>query len=164
MNQNRIFVVVSKNGIVFDRTDGKNNRLDFIAKHPMGSGYFVFKRENNVVVVFRYSESNTLSYRKELKDPGMYMLATAFVQWIPKTPKEIRLLHRKIRNILDKQLFKLIEEETLEEPFIIKWHLYASRGEFSSKFSIFFSPLDIFSNEFFINSNTYVISFRFLKN
>lgn len=137
MDKNNLFIFVTRNGAIFDRTNGKNERIIFgrVYNALNGSVSFV-KDDNESIVLTRSSSSGKIAYKKELSKAGMYVVTPMFVQPLPQTSKEVRIMYNKIKNLLGSPKFKIIEDSTFDEPLKIQFNIKNDEGVLESRFII----------------------------
>ena len=143
---NNMFIFVTNNGSVFDRTGGKNVRMFPNQRYLTGKGSIEFVKEDGKILIRRFSCENKLSYIKDITTPGMYIVTPLFTQGMAKTSKEVRILYNKLRSVFSKPLFKIIEEKNLDQPFKIRLSLRIEKGISETKFDIFVNPDELSPN------------------
>jgi hypothetical protein len=126
--ETNLFVFVTRGGSFYDRTNGKNKRLFPSDTVTMETGIVSFGKTNGKLYVFRYNESGKELYRKDITEPGMYIVSALFAQPLVKSPKEVRNLYNRLKTSLGKPNFKIEVNEKLRQPFKIKMHTWLDKG------------------------------------
>lgn len=136
-----LIIFVTQRGTVFNRTGGRNDHIQYGMKYSLGTGgYVVFSQENQKTVVTRYTVNNTEGYRVTIKDTGLLIVTNVFVQPLPKTAKEVRLLYNKVKEIFGKINFKIEEIEELTVPYRISLTIKNKFGKYEPWFTIRVNP------------------------
>lgn len=141
MKSKNLIVFVSKGGLVYNRTSGRNDQIQFGVLYSLGiGGHVVFSQEDKQVVVRRYNVHGGEGYKIALATAGMYIITHVYVQPLPKTAKEIRILYNNIKRVFGKANFRVEEKDDLNVPFRIGVHLTNIRGNLESRFVIWIKP------------------------
>jgi molybdopterin converting factor small subunit len=130
-----LFISVTENGAVYNRTNAKNKRLYLGESYKLNDGDVVFIREDDKIFVRRSTEKGQEVYTKEITEPGMYLVSSIFVQPMPKTPKEVRKLYNRLKETIGKPHFKIDVNEKARAPFKIRLHTWLDKG-FNYRFII----------------------------
>lgn len=130
-----MFVYVTKDLVIYDRTNGKNLRLSYDTDYQMGVGSLKFKHLDGRVFVERFSSTGKQVYVKDITESGMYLVSAVFVQPLPKSPKEVRNLYNRLKTSIGKPHFKIDTDDNLSAPFKIKLHTWLDKG-FNYRFII----------------------------
>lgn len=141
MNKNTLYVFLTRNGALFDRTSGKNERIMFNKEYQALNGFLIFTKETDgKVKIKRVSEERKPGYDKVLTEPGMYVLNPLYVQPLPKTSREVRILYNKIKDILSKPRFKIDEDDNFDDPLKIQFVARNEGGVIETKYLIRVNP------------------------
>jgi hypothetical protein len=126
--EKNMFVFITKNGVVYNRTNGKNSRLYFGQQYELMSGQVQFVNENNVVSVIRTASNGRVLYQRVLENTGTYMVSALFVQQLPKSQKEVKNLYNRLKNTIGKPKFKIDVKSKMKEAYKIKLHTWIDKG------------------------------------
>jgi hypothetical protein len=141
MDKNNLFIFVTKGGAVFDRTNGKNERIIFGKEYNATNGLLKFSSSSDKKVsVTRNSYAGKFAYTKELLETGLYIVTPLFVQPLPRTSKDVRILYNRVKNLLGKPKFKIIENQEFIKPVEIQFNAKNEEGVLETRFSIKINP------------------------
>jgi len=147
--KNNMFIFLTKSGSVFNRTNGKNERLYFDKEYNAVNGILIFSRErgNSKVTVTRKSLSGNFVYKKELSQSGMYIITPLFVQPLIRTTKDVRILYNKIKKLLSKPKVKIIDKREFEDPVKIQFIIRNESGVLETRFDVKVNP-ELFNGDY----------------
>lgn len=137
-----LFVFVTKNGVVYDRTNGKNKRMMFNERYPMMVGEVEFISENEQIFVRRFGGDGKEIFCKKITETGMHLISSIFVQALPKSPKEVRNLYNRLKISIGKPHFKIETNEKIRVPYKVKLHTWIDM-KFNYRFIITVKESDI---------------------
>ncbi|CAG7644922.1 hypothetical protein PAESOLCIP111_04846 [Paenibacillus solanacearum] len=139
-----MIIKVMQSGKVIDRTEGKDEYIQVGMKYSLGiGGYVVFSYENQQIVVTRYTLRNTEGYRVSIKEAGLYIVTNVFIQPLPRTAKNIRMLYNKIKETLGQMIFKIDEDQELTVPYHISLVIKKNLGRYETRFIVKANPNDL---------------------
>lgn len=136
MNKGNLFVQVTNTGSVWDKTFGANRRIPWDSKYTLGNNIITFRPKGKLTQVDSINESGDVVYTHDLTEQGMYLIAASFIQKLPTTVKEVRVLYNRLSHQIGKPQFKIVPTDSLEVPFSIKIHAFTQKGVFVYKFVI----------------------------
>lgn len=122
-----LYLFKTQSGSVYDRTAGRNVRLQFNSKYiikPHGS--FVIHESNGEMSVERLDKHNNTVYTYPMNTDGMYMVGDIHAKLTTKTNKYVQRLERYLTGVLGKARFKLTEceKDELFAPYKIVLHVW----------------------------------------
>lgn len=130
-----MFVFVTKNGRVYNRTLGKNEALQYDTQYKIGLGHVVFTREDGNVFVTRTNASGITSFKKDISKSSMYVISALFVQEMASTPKQAKALYNRLKTTIGTPKFKINVKESMRTNYKIKLKTWNDNG-FNYKFVI----------------------------
>jgi hypothetical protein len=135
--KNTLFVFVTKDGIPYDRTNGKNRRLSFDVEYPISNnGVVKFVQEEERIIVQGMNINGKLFYSKDITESGMYLISLLFAQKLPNAPKELRRLYRRLKELIGKPHFKIDVDENISTPYKLRLHTWVDTKGFNYRFLI----------------------------
>lgn len=145
MKNNTMFVFVTKNGIPYDRTNGKNRRLSFDVDYSISNGVVKFIQENGRTLVKGMNLKGKVFYTKDITQSGMYLISLLFSQQLPNTPKELRRLYHRLKELIGKPHFKIDVDENIRTPYKLKLHTWVDAKGLNYRFLIRIKSAEISS-------------------
>lgn len=130
-----MFVFVTKNGRVYNRTLGKNEALQYDTPYKIGLGNVIFTREDGKVFVTRMNASNITSFKKDITTSSMYVISALFVQKLASTPKQAKALYNRLKTTIGTPKFTIRVKESMRMNYKIKLKTWMDDG-FNYKFVI----------------------------
>lgn len=140
MDKRNMYVSVTESGGLYDRTNGRNDRIILDKKYYITNGSVVFTRSGGLVRVTRYAINGELGYVKDISEPGFYIITAISAQAIPKVAKEARILYNKLKSIVGPTQFKIIDTDKMTTPIRIQLFLDSHLGRVTGKFVVKFNP------------------------
>jgi len=124
-----LFVFVTSNGSLFNRTNGKNSRIFPQENIALEAGTVMFTKDfTGKLMVKRYNDTGKEVYTKDISEPGMYMISEIFVQPLIRSSKEVRNLYNRLKTSLGQPKFKIEVKPKLRQPFKITMHTWLDKG------------------------------------
>lgn len=136
-----LFIFVSRNFVVYDRTAGRNNRMELNKKYRVVQGSVsISVSPAGTIKLKRFSQGDVLEYDKEIVEPGMYVVTPVFVQALPTTKKEERILYNRLRDNLENMPFMIHHAEGLSAPYTLNLHVQQDKMLFKSVLQVHINP------------------------
>lgn len=139
MNKDTLYIFLTQNGALFDRTNGKNERIMFGKEYVVANCKIVFSKDDDGKVEVKHFNAGGTKVT-EMTTSGLYVVAPLFVLPFPKKSKVVRNLYNKIKDILSKPRFEIIEEETFDDPFKIQFVARSEGNIIETKYIIRVNP------------------------
>lgn len=132
---NNMFINVSSNGNIYDRTRRKNIRLVMGTPYRTWFGFVKFFDDNGNKFVERYDHDGKFCYRNELST-GSYFVTPLRAEKAEKQSDEYKRLLNRLISLVKKPTFRLIEEDNLEKNYQIRLYLDIKPGDIKGRFNI----------------------------
>lgn len=124
-----LFVFVTESGTFFDRTNGKNKRLFPNESINLETGVlYIGKSSTGGLYVISHNNDGNQIYKKDISNPGLYMITTLFVQPMVKSVKEVRNLYNRLKTSLGKPNFRIEVNPKLRQSYKVRMDTWLDKG------------------------------------
>ncbi|MHC0037736.1 hypothetical protein [Pseudoneobacillus sp. C159] len=145
MKEYNFYIQVTKNQIIYNRTNGRNSRITFGENYQIADQYLLFEKNESEIVITRFDKNRKVIYSKTISQPGYYLIGGILVMKRPEELGLIRNLYKRIKNPISntklifkidraiKGSFEITLQRTLEKDILFNIVIKINSNHFNSE-------------------------------